>query len=334
MIMPEIYLVIYQSAISSGLYLWKLIMKKIAINDRLKGFISIIFVMLIWGSSFTITKLVVQEVPPFLFATLRHIVACIVLLPFYLHQRKKVPQRLPYKKLILMGLTGITFYYGFFNFALLYISASSGALIEGMVPVAIAIPAALILKEQLDKRSIIGIILSVTGVILVGFVGNSQQSSNHLLGGALMLAAVSCWGTYTLLSRSLKDADTILVTAISTFIGSILLLPVSVFEAYQNGMPEISLKAWAGIAYLGIFASALAYFLYNRALESLPAAQVGNFLNLNPVIGAVIAIIFLKDTFTGWQLAGSILVLAGIGLSAKTVKHNNNNNNNNNNINT
>lgn len=298
-------------------------MKKIATNDRLKGFISIAFVMLIWGSSFTITKIVVQEVPPFLFATLRHVVACMVLLPFYLYQRKKVQQQLPYKKLILMGLTGITFYYGFFNFALLYISASSGALIEGMVPVAIAIPAALILKEHLDKKSITGIILSVIGVILVGFVGNSHQSGNHLLGGALMLAAVSCWATYTLLSRSLKEVDTILITAVSTFIGSAFLLPVFFFEVYQHGMPDISLKAWAGIAYLGVFASALAYFLYNRALESLPAAQVGNFLNLNPVIGAVIAIIFLKDTFTGWQLAGSILVLAGIWLSAKPVKQSN-----------
>ncbi|MGF6849112.1 drug/metabolite transporter (DMT)-like permease [Chitinophaga sp. W3I9] len=294
-------------------------MKKNAVADRTKGIISIVFVMLIWGSSFAVTKTVVQEVSPYLFATLRHIVACALLLPFYFHQRKKVKQQLPYKRLAVMGILGITVYYGLFNFAMLYIPASTGALVEGLIPVAIAIPAALLLKEHISGRSIAGIILCVTGVVLVGFVG-SPQGTHTLRGSILMLLAVCCWSAYTLLSRSLKDTDTILATAVSTFIGSAFLIPISAVELYQHGMPEISGRAWAGIIYLGVFASALAYFLYNKALESLPAAQVGNFLNLNPVIGAVIAMIFLKDTFTPWQMAGGVLVLAGIWLSSKRVK--------------
>lgn len=294
-------------------------MEKNAVADRTKGIISIVFVMLIWGSSFAVTKTVVQEVSPYLFATLRHIVACALLLPFYLHQRKKVKQQLPYKRLAVMGILGITVYYGLFNFAMLYIPASTGALVEGLIPVAIAIPAAWLLKEHISGRSVAGIILCVTGVVLVGFVG-SPQGTHTLRGSILMLLAVCCWSAYTLLSRSLKDTDTILATAISTFIGSAFLIPISAVELYQHGMPEISGRAWAGIIYLGVFASALAYFLYNKALESLPAAQVGNFLNLNPVIGAVIAMIFLKDTFTPWQMAGGVLVLAGIWLSSKRVK--------------
>jgi drug/metabolite transporter (DMT)-like permease len=295
-------------------------MGKFVITDRTKGFISIIFVMLIWGSSFSVTKTVVQKVSPYMFATLRHLIACAVLLPFYLRQRRKVKQSLPYKKLVLMGLAGITIYYGFFNFAMTYIPASTGALIEGLIPVAIAIPAAILLKEHLNRRSIAGIVLCVTGVILVGFVGAPKGASNIFLGGMLMMLAVCCWSVYTLLSRSLKETDTLLATSVSTFIGTAMLLPVAAVDVYFHGIPEISAETWAGIAYLGIFASALAYFLYNRALESLPAAQVGNFLNLNPVIGAVIAMIFLKDTFTGWQMAGGVLVLAGIWLSSKPVK--------------
>lgn len=294
-------------------------MAKIVLTDRTKGFISIVFVMLIWGSSFAVTKTVVQEVSPYLFATLRHIVACVVLLPFYLRQRKKVKQQLPYKRLAAMGITGITVYYGLFNFAMLYIPASTGALVEGLIPVAIAIPAALLLKEHIGGRSIAGIILCVTGVVLVGFVGR-PEGAHTLRGSILMLLAVCCWSGYTLLSRSLKDTDTLLATSVSTFIGSAFLIPIAAVDLYQHGMPEISGKAWAGIIYLGVFASALAYFLYNRALESLPAAQVGNFLNLNPVIGALIAMIFLKDTFTPWQMAGGVLVLAGIWLSSKRVK--------------
>ena len=301
------------------MYYRKYAMGKIILTDRTKGFISIIIVMLIWGSSFSITKTVVMEVRPFVFASLRHLMACAVLLPFYLRRRQKIKQQLPYKKLVLMGMAGITIYYGFFNFAMLYIPASSGALIEGLIPVAIAIPATIILKEHLPAKSIVGIILCVTGVILVGFVGAPKGAPHVLLGSGLMLLAVCCWSAYTLLSRSIKETDTLIATSVSTFIGTGLLLPVAAVDVYYHGMPEISLRAWACMAYLAVFASALAYFLYNRALESLPAAQVGNFLNLNPVIGAVIAMIFLKDTFTGWQMAGGVLVLSGIWLSSKRV---------------
>lgn len=295
-------------------------MEKFNLTAHIKGLIIIVFVMLIWGSSFTVTKLVVQEVPPIVFAVLRNIIACIALLPFYLLRRRKVQQPLPYKKLVLMGLAGTTFYYFLFNTGMKYIAASTGALIEGLVPVAIAIPAALILKEQLGKRTIAGIVLSVTGVILVGFVGSAEKSANATLGSALVVGAICLWSTYTLLSRSLKDTDTVLVTTVSTFIGTALSIPVGLIAVYHHGMPDISLQAWAGMTYLGIFASAIAYFLYNRSLENLPAAQVGNFLNLIPVIGALIAFIFLKDTFTGLQIAGGVLVLAGIWLSSKRVK--------------
>lgn len=289
--------------------------------SRTKGIIIIVFVMLIWGSSFTVTKLVVTEVPPLIAATIRNIIACIALLPFYLLKRKKVQQPLPYKKLALMGLVGTTVYYLLFNTGMKYIAASTGALIEGLVPVAIAVPAALILKEQLSKRIMAGILLSVTGVILVGFIGTAEKSANALLGSACIVGAVCLWSTYTLLSRSLKNTDTTIVTTVSMFIGTVLSIPLALWEINDlGGMPHISLKAWMGIIYLGVFASAVAYFLYNKSLESLPAAQVGNFLNLIPLIGALIAFTFLKDTFTGLQLAGGVLVLAGIWLSSRQVK--------------
>ncbi len=90
----------------------------------------------------------------------------------YLASRRKSRLPLPWGKLTLMGLSGTTLYYLCFNTGMHYVTASTGALIEGLVPVAIAVPAALILKEHLNGRLVAGIVLSVTGVILVGFIGN------------------------------------------------------------------------------------------------------------------------------------------------------------------
>jgi len=288
-------------------------------SKHTQGLLSIIFVMMIWGSSFTVTKLVVTEVPPHIFAGIRNLMACAALLPFYVIRRRKVKGPLPYMKLTLMGLTGTTLYYYVFNTGMKYVSASTGALIEGLLPVAIAISAAIFLKERLTQRAIAGIVLSVAGVILVGFVGNQEKSGNSVLGSFLIVAAVVLWNAYTLLSRSLKDTDTVLVTTVSTFIGAALSLLLPAYEIITGGMPAISWKAWIGMAALAVFASAVAYSLYNKALESLPAAQVGNFLNLNPVIGALVAFLVLKDKLTALQIAGGVFVLAGIWLSSRPV---------------
>lgn len=282
-----------------------------------RGLISILIVLLIWGSSFSVTKFVVTEVPPLTAAAIRNTIACLALLPFYLMSRRKSKPPLPFGKLTLMGLSGTTCYYLCFNTGMHYIPASTGAIIEGLVPVAIAVPAALFLKEHLSGRLVAGIVLSVIGVILVGFVGTPGESKNGALGGALIVGAVCLWSMYTLLTRTVKDYDMLQVTAVSMMIGTVLSYPIGMLEVQQKGWPVISWQGWLGLCYCGILASAVAYFLYNKALESLPAAQVGNFLNLNPVIGAIVAFIFLHESFTALQWAGGALVIAGIWLSSR-----------------
>ena len=287
----------------------------------MSGLLSILLVMLIWGSAYTVTKLAVKEITPFLFAFLRNLIASIVLLPFYLRQRKKNEQQpIPYKKVVFMGLSGITFFYAFFNLSLVYTSASTGAMIQGMMPVAVAVPAVLFLKEKLSRGTILGILLSVIGVILVGFIGDDGDSVNNVLGNILMILSVFAWAIYTVISKSIKGNDPLVITALSTFFGTAFLIPTLAVELWDQQIPSITPKACAAIIYLGVFASALSFLLYDKALKTLSAAQVGNFMNLDPVIGAVIAVLFLKDTITGLQIIGGILVLAGVWLSSKPFK--------------
>lgn len=179
--------------------------------------------MLIWGSAFTVTKLAVNEVPPLLLAFLRNLVACLVLLPFYVARRKKMKDQLaqlPYKKIFFMGFTGITLFYALFNISLVYTTASVGSLIQGFIPVAIAIGAVLFLKEKLERHHLFGIFLCVIGVILVGFVGKQDETGNNILGNVLMILSVFAWAVYTLISKSVNDNDSILMVSLITFIGT------------------------------------------------------------------------------------------------------------------
>lgn len=283
--------------------------------------ISILVVVLIWGSAFTVSKVGVSELPPLFMALLRNAVATLVLLPFYLSVRKKAarqdPGPLPKGKIFLLGLTGVTFFYSFFNISLTYTGAAMGSLIQGIMPLVIVVPAAVYLKEKITARVIAGILISVAGVLMVGFIGQHDQN-NSLLGNFLMAGSVCCWAAYTLISRSLNQFHPVPLTFFVTLTGTLMLIPFTLFEGWGSPLPVISSNGWMAVLYLGIMSSAISYILYNQSLQTLTAAQAGNFLNLDPVIGSVIALIFLNESFSTLQYAGGALVLLGVWLSSRS----------------
>ncbi|MEO6932590.1 MAG: DMT family transporter, partial [Chitinophagaceae bacterium] len=285
-----------------------------------RGIISLVFVMIVWGSSFTVTKVVVETLSPIYFAFLRFLVASLVMLVVFLTKRRPpvVWKLLPHRYLIGMALSGASLFYIFFNYSLKYTAASTGALLEGFMPAIIAILSAIFLKEKLGRWQVIGIIVSFTGILMLGLVKNtSANAPDPLLGNILMIGAVFSWAVYTVLSKKVAYIEPVTTTFYVTVLGTLFLLPLVFFEMRGQAWPMPTKDAWMAIIYLGAVASALCYIMYNTALEKLTASQVGNFLNLDPVTGAIIAIIFLHEKVVVSQLAGCLLVFTGVWLSTK-----------------
>lgn len=216
-----------------------------------------------------------------------------------------------------MGLTGVTFFYLFFNLALYYTTASLGALIQGFIPVAIILLALVFLREKLKGLQITGVIISLVGVVMISFTDVLPGARNSFLGNTLMICSVICWAVYTIISKSVSQYNPVYVTAISTWIGTVGLIPAVIIEGWGHPMPAVDFNGWLAIIYLGIFSSTLCYLLYNWILRILPAVQVGNLMNLDPVVGAVIAIAFLHERLTALQIIGAVLVLVGVGMTSK-----------------
>jgi drug/metabolite transporter (DMT)-like permease len=293
-------------------------------SSKKRAVLGLLFVMLAWGSSFTVTKMAVEELPPVYFAFIRFGIASVIMLLACFFNRKSIvpPSPVPHFHLVIMGLSGISIFYIFFNYSLKYTSASTGALLEGFIPVNIAILAAIFLKEKLLPGQFAGILLSVAGVILVGFVRVPPVNAPRpLLGNILMIICVFAWSVYTIVSKKVAHLNPVYVITYITVVGTIFLVPSMLFEMGGHNWPMPSAKAWIAALYLGAIASALCYFLYNKALESLTASQVGNFLNLDPVTGALIAIVFLGEKIVLLQVTGCLMVFTGVWLSARTKKN-------------
>jgi len=289
-------------------------------NSRLLGLISIIFVMVVWGSSYAVTKIIVYEVTPLTLAFYRCTIGSLTLLGIlYFRNRGRMAALLadvPWGVVLLLGFFGVTVFYTFFNISVKMTSASVGALLQGFIPVSIAILAAVFLKERLSLKQAAGVLISVAGVILIGFL-TPNDVSNSLLGNGLMIVAVIGWGIYTIIAKRVADRDPLLITSLSTLVGALLLLPGAIYENGGAAWPQVSLTAWLVILFLGAVASGICYFLYNKSLQLLSASQVGNLINLDPLVGFIIALLFLHESVNALQIAGAVLVVVGVVLSSR-----------------
>jgi drug/metabolite transporter (DMT)-like permease len=272
--------------------------------------------VLIWGSTYVVTKSGVEHVPPMLFALLRYCVASLLLVPLALARGgvRRLPQPVPWGTLALMGLTGVALYYTAFNLALTYTTASQGALIQSSIPAVTALLAVVWLGERPPARRIAGITLAVAGVLLVVAGGEPHGTAGRgaVVGDLLLFGTVLTWSVYTMLAKRLADADFVAVMAAVSVAGTLMLIPAALVEAAAAPAPRIAQDGWVRIWYLGAFSSAVSYLLYNRALRDLDASQVGAFSNLAPVVGVVSGAVFLGETIAPLALAGGAVALLGV----------------------
>lgn len=281
-----------------------------------RAYLALVVTLLIWGSTFVVTKVVLREIGPMLLTGLRFVIAFAVLAPLAARQGFRL-KTIFKPTFLLFGLTGTTLYYALQNAGLNYTSVSSASLILSIIPAITAVLAVIFLKEHLSVRQIMGISLVTVGMILVALDNSgSSDSGNPLLGNLLILGSALAWAIYTIQGRKLVDEHPALVmTAASTGAGMLFLIPFVGWEISTSALPHLSLLGWLGIAYLGLAASGLTMYLWNYALHFLPASVATPFVNLVPIIGLASAF-GMGERPPLIQIAGGGLAILGVFLSS------------------
>jgi drug/metabolite transporter (DMT)-like permease len=269
----------------------------------------------IWGSTFVVTKFLLDEAPPFFIAATRFAIAFVVLWPLLARrggERTSVLLRPPFMALGLLGVVGNL---GLQNLGLVFTGAADAALIVALTPVPTAVLAAMFLRERLGRRQLVGIAVSIFGVVLITGVA-AESGAAAVLGDLLIAASTLSWAGYTLVGKRLAasySAATITTGGIAW--GVLFLLPLALVEAFVAPAPDLSLGGVAALAYLAVAASAATFLLWNYALNGVGAAVAGTFLNLIPVFGLAFALL-VGESVSALQLAGGTAVGVGVWLAA------------------
>jgi len=280
-----------------------------------RGRIALILTAIIWGSALVVTKSLLQEIGPFTAAVLRFFIAWVILAPFAFRQGYRLSLAVR-PTFLLFGLTGIALYIAMTNVGLVYTAASSAALVQAAIPAVTTLLSVLLLKEHVSRRQLLGIGLSIAGLLLVTGLNMNQTGSAPLVGNLFIFGGVLAWAVYTVQGKKLVSTfPWLVITTASISAGMLFLLPFAIGELLLQGMPHLRADGLVQLLYLGAASSALGYALWNYGLRFLDASEAAPYINLIPVVGLLLSVILLHEPLSLIQAAGGALTLFGVWLS-------------------
>jgi len=213
-------------------------------QSHLSSILMLLFTMVIWGSTFVVTKGINDQVQPFTLAFVRVAIGALVLLAGAFVRQARGGAHSPWSKLpwgtmLAMALLGVVVYYAVFNYSLVYTSAAQGALVQSCIPAMTALVAVVWLREHASAMRWTGIALSMAGIAIV-FSGSGAEAGGSMLGNVLMFISAVLWGIYTSMAKRVANLDPLQVTAGILGAGALMLLPLTAFEVAASGMPLAS----------------------------------------------------------------------------------------------
>lgn len=279
--------------------------------------------ILFWGINFSVVKFALAEIPALPFNGLRFLVATgsmLVLARATGHRFNF--QRRHWGYLAGLGLLSNTAYQLFFVFGITYTTATNSSLILSTVPVWVALIGTIAGVERVEPKGWLGVGLSVVGIIFIILGGNGQAEFQFggasLIGDILVVLAMLCWSSYTLLVRPmLRLYSSVTVTALPTAIGTIPLVLVATPSFVTLNWSEVPFIAWGALVFSGVFGITLAYFFWNFGVSRLGSARTALYSNLTPPIALFVAWLWLGETLTPQQWGGAVLAFSGVILARR-----------------
>jgi len=290
-------------------------------GGRNRAFLILLVMPLFFSSNIIFGRAAVTAVEPFTLAFLRWGLAALILVPFVLPdlRRQWASVRTLAKPLLLMGFLGMWVCGAIVYLALKYTSATNGTLIYTSSPVLIILFEWMFRGHRGGMRESAGVVLAFAGVVVIVAKGSwsTLLALQFNLGDLLFVATAISWAVYSFLLKSSRfDAlQTLPLFMLIAACGAFLLAPFALFEVIWWQTFPASFSAWGHVAGIVIFASLLAFSLYQYGIKTVGAPATGVYLYLLPVYGVGLAVTFLGEQLELFHLWGIVLVLGGVVLA-------------------
>ncbi|MBB6736003.1 DMT family transporter [Cohnella zeiphila] len=278
--------------------------------SRKQTILGLLFLVIMWGVNWPLSKYALRFTPPLLFAGLRTLVGGLLLIAVALPRRRILRWRETWRIYVMSAFLSIVFYYGFQTVGLKYMPAGLFSAIVFLQPVLLGLFAWLWLGERMYGLKVVGLLLGFAGVAAMSVGGLEGGVSG--IGIVLALASALSWALGTVYAkRSTAKADPLWMTAMQISIGGVVMLG---YGSATEPWPGIR---WTGsfiadTLFISVFVIALGWLVYFKLIGSGEATKVGSFTFLIPVVSIACSVMFLNERITLNLVLGIVLIVASI----------------------
>ncbi|HVO71050.1 MAG TPA: DMT family transporter [Aggregatilineaceae bacterium] len=272
-----------------------------------------------WGINFVVVKAAVDVLPPFVVNLVRFSIGTLLVAIILVRSGEPVllarDQWLP--------MAGVAFlanvvYQALFTYGLRNTTVANNVLILSTGPLWVVVYNVLRKQERIARGGVIGVLVALSGVVLVvvsRYAGGLGLGGSTLLGDSLTLCASIAWAFNVVVTRHMMRANSVLATTFWTFaFGTFFQALVAFPDLIHLNWSLLTPGLLASLTFSGVCAIALANLAWNRGIKHIGMTRTSVYANLQPIIAASTAIVFLREPFSPWLVVGTALVLVGLWL--------------------
>lgn len=279
-------------------------------------YLNLLVTMVMFGSAFASSKVVVGTMPHEVAAALRFGGGglLLVVLATVLRGRSRPIGSAAAVRAGLAGLLGVLAYNYFFFWGLSLAPALDGSIIVPVLSPTLTTAVLLLLgRESASWARMAGLAVGLAGALVFFLgIGADTTGSDRLLGDLVFVGGAACWALYSILSKSLlSGVDPLRATAWGTGVGGLGLVALAVPAAGGVAWQSVSGLAWANVVFLAVGPTGIAYLFYYRGLRSVSSSTATVMMFTVPVFGTFFSTVFLGESFTHVQLIGTLIMLGG-----------------------
>ena len=273
----------------------------------------------IFGLSFMFSRSALSYIQPLHLLGFRFLLAAIFMNVLRILRFIKVDITGSLKPLLLLSILQPLLYFSTETIGIQLTSASEAGLMVSIIPIFTILFARVFLNERPTGYQIGAIVLSITGVLLIGIMQASGGFGSNVWGLLILLGAPLSGAGFSVMSRYCSRRFSVVsMTYIMMHVGLAVFFPASILQHLYNKnlasflSPLSHVEVWFGVLYLGILSSVAAFFLMNYALSLLPASQVSVFPSLTTLIAVSTSVVFLKEELYWYHIIGGLLIIVGV----------------------
>ena len=273
-------------------------------------------IYIIWGTTYLAIKIGVEDFPPFMMATIRYFIAGVLLLSFCLINGENILSK-DVGRNLLLGAFIMTFGQATAFWAEKYISSGLTAVFGSLLPLCYIITDTRNWRNYKGSTLALGSIgLGLVGIMIL-FISPSEASERHtgilsFIASVVAVTSCFCWAAGSLYFKYHIKTGSLFENIGWQLIGGVICCGIiSLISGELRGFDIrfIPLKAWASVIYLALAGSIVALVALYWLLARRPAAVVGTYAYVNPVIAVILGFLIANEKITLIQILGMVLIL-------------------------